>query len=60
MEAENEEMLGANIEDLKILAGWLLIDDLYAGCSIFLEVDHCKEALVECHLGREVFLYSTD
>ena len=60
MEAQDEEMLGADIEDLEIFAGWLFVYNLDAGCSIFLEVDNRKEALVEGHLRREVLLHSAD
>lgn len=60
MDAEDEEMLWADVEDLEIFAGWLFIDDLDAGCSIFLEVDDCEETLMKCHLRGEVFLHGAD
>lgn len=60
METEDEEMLGANVEDLEVFAGWFLVNYLDASCSIFFEVNHGKVALVEGHLWREIFLYCAD
>lgn len=60
MQTQDEEMATADIENLKRLAGGLIIEYLHISGSIFPQSNYSKESLMEGHFRREVFFQCTD